>query len=329
MRMVRRNTLTLLAAATLAAAAAVADAQTPVPDVSIAKSTLSAFGNGTPAGPDDADVPNIPPGEPVTWRYTVSNRGETSVPFSAVEVTDDQPGLLVGFLGVFIGDADNLFEPGEVWLFQAMGTALDLAHPPAAVTVVPDACTHGDTERPRPAYRNVGTVVIPGATASDPSFYCNPHAVDVPVAGHRARLSESVTPSRRKNLFGLRDPAIDLNGLDPTVTGVMVHVGSVGAGSMATFDLPAAGWRRAGGPNDFRYRSRTGPVGAAWLRDGKLIRLSASGADAYPLGRPQGDVGIVVDVAGVRFCTVFGGAISQDDGHEFEARFADPPAACP
>src|SRR6185436_165277 len=36
------------------------------------------------------------------------------------------------------------------------------------------SCTAGGTQPPRTAYTNIGTVTIPGGSATDPSSYCNP-----------------------------------------------------------------------------------------------------------------------------------------------------------
>lgn len=171
-------------------------------------------------------------------------------------------------------------------------------------------------------------MTIPSATRSNPSYYCNPPLLDVPVIGHRLRLTDADDLVRRKNLIGLQDEAIDLTGLDPTVTGVTVQIGRAGGGALAVFNLPTSGWRRGNG-GSFRYRSKTGPVSAATMRDGKDIRVSANGPDALPLDVPQEPIGVIVDVDGVRFCAVFGGAISQNDGRRYHARFAPPPDECP
>ncbi len=141
----------------------------PVPCVKIVKKTNGADANN----PDGADVPLVSAGDPVTWTYEVTNCGSLSVPIAQVIVTDDQ-GVTPVFDKVLSGNSDSYFDPGEVWLYKATGTALDLSSPPPFIKVQQGVCTHDHTQPPRTAYINIGTVTIPGATASDPSSYCNP-----------------------------------------------------------------------------------------------------------------------------------------------------------
>ena len=71
---------------------------------------------------EDADTPtgpNVAVGSPVTWTYTVTNPGDFF--FSEVTVTDDQ-----GVIPVFQGgdtNGDTFLDPGEVWTYEATGTA--------------------------------------------------------------------------------------------------------------------------------------------------------------------------------------------------------------
>jgi uncharacterized repeat protein (TIGR01451 family) len=140
------------------------------PDISIVKKTNGADAND----PNGTDVPEIMPGQPVTWTYIVTNTGETHVPRANVSVTDNQTGVTPVFSSESIGNGDTIFDPGEVWLYTATGAALDLTAPPVGVLVQTGVCTHGGTEPPRTAYVNLGTATIPSATDNDPSSYCNP-----------------------------------------------------------------------------------------------------------------------------------------------------------
>ena len=151
---------------------------TPNPAVTIIK-----FTNGVDANnPNAAGVPNITPGGVVTWTYRVTNIGNTSVAQGSVVVTDNTTGVTPTFTSEVTGDADALFDPGEVWLFPSTGPAPNLTQaPPAGVTTVPNSCTAGGTQPPRHAYTNIGTASIPGASATDPSSYCNPPAPNVTI----------------------------------------------------------------------------------------------------------------------------------------------------
>jgi len=67
-------------------------------------------------------------GSEVTWTYQVTNLG--NVPLRNVIVTDDQPDAIPSpvFMGGFnAGDtnADNLLDPGEVWIYTASGVVIE------------------------------------------------------------------------------------------------------------------------------------------------------------------------------------------------------------
>lgn len=155
-------------------------------------------------------------------------------------------------------------------------------------------------------------------------------AVDVPLAGRTIRLTDSPRPEGLRNLVALVDGNVDLSSVDPRVTGATVRIGR-DASSVTVLELPAVGWTLTGNAPriDFKYKSRTGPVRAARLLNGRSIRFTATGEGAYPLGGVvQGEVGVVIDVGGMRFCGAFGGTISRDDGQRFVALRAPAPARC-
>ena len=102
---------------------------------------------------EDADLPTGPyvtVGDPVTWTYTVTNPGDLF--FSEVTVTDDQ-----GVIPVFQGgdtDADTFLDPGEVWTYEATGTAVP-----------------GQYENTATVQGTVGDELDNVLTDSDPSHY--------------------------------------------------------------------------------------------------------------------------------------------------------------
>ena len=137
---------------------------------------LQKLTNGFDAnGPNDADVPQIQPGAPVTWTYIVTNTSAVTIPFASLVLTDSQPGVVPTLLPSSDVNGDNLLSPGEVWRFQATGIAQNLTAPAIGVKVVPGCNpTGGAIPGNRPTYENIGQVTVPGVTASDPSHYCNP-----------------------------------------------------------------------------------------------------------------------------------------------------------
>jgi hypothetical protein len=90
-------------------------------------------------------------------------------------------GVTPVFSSEISGNGDTIFDPGEVWLYTATGTALDLTlPPPSGVHTVANSCTEGGAQPPSTAYTNIGTVTMSGVSATDPSSYCNPPAPPPP-----------------------------------------------------------------------------------------------------------------------------------------------------
>ena len=81
-----------------------------------------------------AGVPVLTPGSVVSWTYKVTNTGNVGFTLTEVVVSDDNgtPGNVrddmsttngrITFGSVSVGDADNILEPGEIWLYNATGT---------------------------------------------------------------------------------------------------------------------------------------------------------------------------------------------------------------
>lgn len=140
---------------------------------------IKKFTNGFDAdNPNDSDVPRLNPGDPIIWTYLVTNTGPISIPLALVNVSDSQPGVTPQLVPSSDSNVIGQLEPGETWTYRATGAvAENLAAPAAAVTIVP-GCNPGGAAAPgnRPTYRNIGTVVVPGDSATDPSHYCNPPA---------------------------------------------------------------------------------------------------------------------------------------------------------
>ena len=156
-------------------------------------------------------------------------------------------------------------------------------------------------------------------------------SIDVPLPVTKMRLRDTSGPDGRRTYAALRpgDPSVPVP--DPRITGATASIGRVGAGDVTVLDLPASGWSAGTSVRrGFEFKSRSGAVVSARIVEGRYIRISVRGDGAYPLGgTPQGGVGIIIDVGGVRFCGFFGGTIVKDDGERFVARTAPAPASCP
>ncbi|MFN8491898.1 MAG: choice-of-anchor E domain-containing protein [Caldilineaceae bacterium] len=136
---------------------------------------LKKFTNGFDADqPNDADVPQLHPGDPITWTYLLTNTGSITIPLADIVVTDSQLGVTPVRVPTSDANNDGLLSPGEVWLYRAIGVVQNLDAPAGNITVVA-GCNPGGTAAPgdRATYRNIGQVTVPGATSSDPSHYCN------------------------------------------------------------------------------------------------------------------------------------------------------------
>ena len=72
-------------------------------------------------GATSGDGITILPGEPITWRYTVTNVGSGRL--NNVTVTDTEAGVTPAYVS---GDSngDGMLEPTETWIFEAPGTAI-------------------------------------------------------------------------------------------------------------------------------------------------------------------------------------------------------------
>ena len=142
----------------------------PAPGIVIEKST-----NGADADdPNGADVPQVAPGDPITWTYTVTNTGNVPFAVADVAVTDDQ-GVVPIFDASSDADADGVLSAGESWIYTASDVAPLLGPIDPTVGIVA-GCDPAAAGAERSAYRNVATVTADGLTAVDPSHFCNPPA---------------------------------------------------------------------------------------------------------------------------------------------------------
>jgi archaellum component FlaG (FlaF/FlaG flagellin family) len=134
---------------------------------------------------DDADgpgVPVIPAGSDITWTYKVTNTGDVAFAKSDVIVQDSVAEVNGTLVLVDDADGDDILSPGEMWFYEATGTALDLLNPPEplpdGVNIV-EGCSNsfGDPQPPTATYMNTATVTADGLEDSDDSHYCGPPPV--------------------------------------------------------------------------------------------------------------------------------------------------------
>ncbi len=150
---------------------------------------------------------------------------------------------------------------------------------------------------------------------------------DIPIAGNRARLSD--LPKKRQTQISSYDKEIDLMNVDPTVTGATLSLFSATATESFKLELPVSGWRGPLPGRRFRYSAPGDPKVKIVLVNARLLRITLRGPGAYPLGVAQGTVAASLTIGTTRFCTLFGGTISKDDGVRFVARKALRPDRCP
>ncbi|MCB0045079.1 MAG: hypothetical protein KDD92_06610 [Caldilineaceae bacterium] len=150
------------------------------PEIQIIKYTNGADAND----PDGSGVPIIAAGDTVTWTYEVTNIGTVDIPEADITVTDNVEGTVTDIIDK--GDGDGVLAVGEVWLYQLIGTAVNLISPPSDpdLVLVNDVCTQGGASTPAlTAYTNVGTVTIPNMSDEDPSSYCPPRPTAIEEPG--------------------------------------------------------------------------------------------------------------------------------------------------
>ncbi|MAE63295.1 MAG: hypothetical protein CMJ18_03410, partial [Phycisphaeraceae bacterium] len=141
----------------------------PAPDPGI---DIEKYTNGADAD-TEAEAVEIAAGEGVTWSYLVTNTG--NVPFELGDVNvnddngtpDDPSDDFSPELDATSDDGgDGVLSPGELWIYNSHGTAMDLLNEVDAIDV-----RH---PTPRPVFGNEATVTAGSASDSDMSHYRNP-----------------------------------------------------------------------------------------------------------------------------------------------------------
>jgi len=206
----------------------------PKPGIDIEKLT-----NGNQAdGANDGDVPQIAPGDTVTWTYVVTNTGEVAYAFNAVVVRDDQFDF-TGVTPTFVpaagtDDGDSILSPGEVWHYVAEQSAEELATSSSGVTIVA-GCDPGNTGNTRKTYENVATVVAATETDSDPSHYCNPPPAEVVACRFTGGLNDIFETEAGENRYQAGGQVGASTGAQPQPKGEWTHHQQSGPAGDFTF----------------------------------------------------------------------------------------------
>lgn len=193
--------------------------------------------------PNDADVPRIQPGDPITWTYIVTNTGDAAYPADQVVVMDDQMGVTPALDPTSDAGGDGILSPGESWTYVATGIAPSLeAADPSQITIVEGCQREGAGGQPltQKTYRNIGTVSVPGLQNSDASHWCengqiqiqkytngqdadDPDGTDVPQIGAGEAITWSYVITNAGGVTYTMDEVV-VTDSDPNVTPIFDSV---------------------------------------------------------------------------------------------------------
>lgn len=131
--------------------------------------------------PNGMDVPQIIPGDMVTWTYIITNTGDVPFLQSDVIVTDDQ-GIMLTFDPGSDDGSDSILSPNESWTYAGAGVAPNLiSNPPP--NVVP-GCDPNGTGNSQNAYANLAIVTAGTVFDSDPSHFCTANIPAIEIEKH-------------------------------------------------------------------------------------------------------------------------------------------------
>ncbi len=207
-----------------------------VPALDIEKLTNSSQADGA----NWPDVPRINSGTTIKWTYVVTNKDPNAYSEAEILVTDSQPGI-TPTLDIASDDGDMILSPGETWIYEAVGQALDLSAPPPGVTVVP-GCGDG-----RNTYENTAQVEIVGRGVIDQdlSHYCNSGLLQIDIRKQEEGPDTRTFPSGSDVSFVIHvtnTGTIDLDNVvvnDPQVPACSSTIVSLPAGSSTTYTCNA------------------------------------------------------------------------------------------
>jgi YVTN family beta-propeller protein len=163
-----------------------------------------------------------------------------------------------------------------------------------------------------------------------------PSTVQSTLGGQKLLLKAAV-PAQAKLTLASTDPGIAVTPAgggsdDPTLAGGRLRIAtSHGSPFDVTLVLPAAGWKAIGSPgavSGYRFKSTTGPIRAAEVRNGKLLKATGKGPGlGVVVGSDPNPVDVIFTTGTRHYCLEFGGTTQTKPG-EYLAKNAPAPTTC-
>jgi glucose/arabinose dehydrogenase len=173
-----------------------------------------------------------------------------------------------------------------------------------------------------------------------------PSGIDALLVGKALTLRDNPANAARKSVATVsRDAGIDLGGGvgsldDPTIHGGSLRIVSTAGGFDDTYPMPSTFWSYIGKPADgkgYKYKDTqqvSGPIKAATVRNGKMLRVTGRGMGlSHTLASNPDPVSAVLQTGTKHYCMTVGtstGARTTFKANKvFTAKNASTPGACP
>jgi hypothetical protein len=150
-------------------------------------------------------------------------------------------------------------------------------------------------------------------------------AAERPVPGKKLVMKAK---GSKQSMAFIAKTALDLTAVgDPTSVGATLKVVNPSSAEVATFDLPASGWKLNKKRTIAKFRGS--PIKLALVKQKSGLKVVGK-TTGITLDEPQqGSIGLVLTLGPVQFCALFGGTVKKDQPGKFIAKKAPPPARCP
>ncbi|HZR83776.1 MAG TPA: hypothetical protein VFD92_21955 [Candidatus Binatia bacterium] len=170
------------------------------------------------------------------------------------------------------------------------------------------------------------------------------------LSGKALTLTDNQDPKKRAVVFVSKDANIDIGAGNSSVDDPRTNGGTLRIRTSSgcqpnpspcdnTYQLPASGWALIGKPGQnkgYKYKDVklvNGPIAAASVTPGKLLRISGKGAGlSHELKADPSPLNIELSVGAKRFCLSFGGTTTfkvRKKSATFRAKNAPTATSCP